>query len=57
MVVAGWNPGRHEDELRSQSHGLGTNDLARFMGPLFSEHKTAALEQADALVLLPLIKG
>lgn len=57
LIIAGWDQGGHEDELKQHANKLNLNDSVFFVGPLFNEQKAAALEHADAFVLPSLSEG
>ena len=51
LVVAGWDDGGHEAELRRTIAELGIQDSAFLIGPQFGADKAAAYQQADAFIL------
>jgi poly(glycerol-phosphate) alpha-glucosyltransferase len=57
LVVAGWDQGGHEQQLRrlAQEHGIARS--VRFVGPQFDDDKAASLACADAFVLPSLSEG
>lgn len=57
LVVAGWDQGGHEDELRAQveQHGLGRSVF--FAGPQFGSAKASCFRHADAFILPSLSEG
>lgn len=57
LVVAGWDQGGHEAELRATAHALGLADAVSFVGPQFGAEKIATLRAADAFVLPSLSEG
>lgn len=57
LVIAGWDQGGYENELKHQARELGLSDSVVFVGPLFNKHKSAALESANAFVLPSFSEG
>lgn len=57
LVIAGWDQGGHEDELRHLVDGLEMCDSVRFAGPRFGPDKTALFRQASAFILPSLSEG
>lgn len=57
LVIAGWDQGGHEAELRAQAESLGIADEVHFVGPLFGADKAAAYAGANAFVLPSLSEG
>jgi poly(glycerol-phosphate) alpha-glucosyltransferase len=57
LVVAGWDQGGFEAELKSQVRGLNMDKTVRFLGPLYGEVKSAALEHAAAVALPSFSEG
>jgi glycosyltransferase involved in cell wall biosynthesis len=57
LVIAGWDQGGHEDELRRQTREMQVDDSVVFVGPLFNERKAAALENAEAFILPSFSEG
>lgn len=51
LVIAGWNQGSHEEELKRLTGGLDINDRTLFTGPLFGEVRDGAYANADAFIL------
>lgn len=57
IVIAGWDQGGHEQELRKLATELQVADTVHFIGPIFDEIKEAALASAKAFVLPSLSEG
>lgn len=57
LVVAGWDQGGYEGELKAMKEDLGIGDSVFFAGPLFGEAKDAAYRRADAFILPSLSEG
>jgi glycosyltransferase involved in cell wall biosynthesis len=57
LVVAGWNQGGHEQELKRLADDLGVAETVRFVGPQFDRDKAASYGIADAFVLPSLSEG
>ncbi len=57
LVIAGWDQGGHEAELRQLAEALQLNEKVRFVGPQFAAQKAASLARADAFVLPSLSEG
>ena len=57
LVIAGWDQGGHEGELRELASALGLHDSVHFIGPQFGELKTACFQAAEAFVLPSLSEG
>jgi poly(glycerol-phosphate) alpha-glucosyltransferase len=57
LVIAGWDQGGHEAELRRLTGELGIAGGVHFAGPLFGADKAAALRNAGAFVLPSLSEG
>lgn len=57
LVIAGWDQGVHENELKKLSNELGVEDEVFFPGPLFDEQKAAAYHHADAFILPSFSEG
>ena len=53
LVIAGWDEGGHEAELRE----LAAAEGVRFPGPLFDEAKRDAFQQCDGFILPSLSEG
>jgi glycosyltransferase involved in cell wall biosynthesis len=57
LVIAGWSQGGHRSQLESLAHTLNVDEDVIFAGPLFNEAKTAAYQNANAIVLPSLSEG
>ncbi len=57
LVIAGWDQGGHEAELRSLAEHLGILDSIAFVGPQFEEAKHASYALADAFILPSFSEG
>jgi len=57
LVIAGWDQGDHEAQLRQQARELGLEDSVHFPGAYFGEAKDAAYANAAAFVLPSLSEG
>jgi poly(glycerol-phosphate) alpha-glucosyltransferase len=57
LVIAGWDQGRHERELKSLAQELGLGRSVCFAGPQFNRDKAATFASADAFVLPSLSEG
>lgn len=57
IVIAGWDQGGHEAELRRLAGSLNLGEAVRFVGPLFGAEKAATLGFADAFILPSLSEG
>lgn len=57
LVIAGWDQGGHEDELKSLAISLGISNKVCFVGPQFDEGKYASYARADAFVLPSFSEG
>ncbi|CAH2406458.1 glycosyltransferase [Mesorhizobium escarrei] len=51
LIIAGWDQGGHEQELKSLVKTLGIEKTVVFTGPLFGDMKDSAFRNADAFVL------
>jgi glycosyltransferase involved in cell wall biosynthesis len=51
LVIAGWDQGSYERELRRQTADNGTANSILFLGPRFNEEKAACFRNCDAFVL------
>lgn len=51
LVVAGWDQGDHEAELKAQVTAAGLEQSVHFIGPQFGDDKAATLSAADAFIL------
>lgn len=57
LVIAGWDQGGHEAELRSLAKQLGILDSIAFVGPQFEEARHASYARADAFILPSFSEG
>lgn len=57
LVIAGWDQGGHEAELKSLATGLGISSSVFFVGPQFDEAKHASYGRADAFILPSISEG
>jgi len=57
LVVAGWDQGGHEAELKTLATDLGIGPEVLFVGPQFDEAKQACYHHADAFVLPSFSEG
>jgi poly(glycerol-phosphate) alpha-glucosyltransferase len=57
LIIAGWDQGGHERELKSRAKELGIDRHVVFAGPLFEEAKAGALQRADGFVLPSFSEG
>ncbi|MEX0641261.1 MAG: glycosyltransferase [Pirellulales bacterium] len=57
LVIAGWEQGGHESELKSVAVGLGIDHDVLFTGPKFGTDKAAAFAHADAFILPSFSEG
>ena len=57
LVIAGWDQGGHEAELKEQASEAGINNGILFIGPQFNESKAACYFHADAFVLPSFSEG
>jgi poly(glycerol-phosphate) alpha-glucosyltransferase len=57
LVIAGWDQGGHEGDLRRLVDELGIRDSVRFPGPLFGSDKASAFRRASAFVLPSISEG
>jgi poly(glycerol-phosphate) alpha-glucosyltransferase len=57
LVLAGWDQGGHEQELKRRAKQLGIERDVHFVGPLFGESKASAYAHANACVLPSLSEG
>jgi glycosyltransferase involved in cell wall biosynthesis len=57
LVIAGWDQGGHENELKAQAASQGVANRITFVGPLYGESKQAALSRADAYILPSFSEG
>jgi poly(glycerol-phosphate) alpha-glucosyltransferase len=57
LVIAGWDQGGHEAELREQQRQLDLGAAVRFVGPVHGPDKAAAFRHAEAFVLPSFSEG
>jgi poly(glycerol-phosphate) alpha-glucosyltransferase len=57
LAIAGWDQGRHEEELRSKARSLQIETSVMFLGPMFGDDKAAAYQNALAFILPSLSEG
>lgn len=57
LVIAGWDQGGHESELKAQVESSGLARSITFAGPQFGEDKRSTYSAADAFVLPSLGEG
>jgi poly(glycerol-phosphate) alpha-glucosyltransferase len=57
LVIAGWDQGGHELELRQLAAQLGIADSVHFIGPQFGLAKESTLQSAHAFILPSLSEG
>jgi len=57
LVIAGWDQGGHEAELRRLAEELGIAETVVFAGPQFGEDKAASFHRATAFVLPSFSEG
>jgi glycosyltransferase involved in cell wall biosynthesis len=57
LVIAGWDQGGHEAELRSLAASLGISGSVLFVGPQFEDAKHASYARADAFILPSFSEG
>jgi poly(glycerol-phosphate) alpha-glucosyltransferase len=57
LVIAGWDQGGHERELRRLVEGLKLGDSVHFRGPVFGDDKIALLRSASAFILPSVSEG
>jgi poly(glycerol-phosphate) alpha-glucosyltransferase len=51
LVIAGWDDGGHQQELRGIVETRGLQDCVEFRGPVFGSDKDALYREADAFIL------
>jgi len=51
LVIAGWDQGRHEDELKRMVAERGLARDVVFLGPVFDDRKKACFQNAGAFIL------
>jgi poly(glycerol-phosphate) alpha-glucosyltransferase len=57
LVIAGWDQGGHETELKAQAELLGLATRVHFVGPQFNAAKHASYHRADAFILPSFSEG
>lgn len=57
LMIAGWDEGGHEAELRQLVEALKLGEAVHFVGPQFDSQKAASLAFADGFVLPSLSEG
>jgi poly(glycerol-phosphate) alpha-glucosyltransferase len=57
LVIAGWDQGGHERELRNLVDRLGIAESVRFPGPAFGADKVSLFKRASAFVLPSMSEG
>lgn len=57
LVIAGWDQGGHEAELRRIAESLALGETVRFVGPQFESQKAASFARADAFILPSVSEG
>jgi poly(glycerol-phosphate) alpha-glucosyltransferase len=57
LVIAGWDQGGHEQELRALASTEGLNESIHFIGPQFGELKAACFQAAAAFILPSVSEG
>jgi glycosyltransferase involved in cell wall biosynthesis len=57
LVIAGWNQGGHEGDLRRLVDELGIRESVRFPGPTFGADKASVFRHASAFVLPSMSEG
>lgn len=57
LVIAGWDQGGHEAELKAQAEQLGLQTRVHFVGPQFDAAKHASYCRADACILPSFSEG
>ncbi len=57
LVVAGWDQGGHEDQLKKMVSEKGLGGDVLFLGPAFDDAKRACLQNADAFILPSFSEG
>ncbi len=57
LVIAGWDEGTHEEELKVLSRRLGLQDSIHFIGPRFGVDKHATFYNAEAFILPSFSEG
>jgi poly(glycerol-phosphate) alpha-glucosyltransferase len=57
LVIAGWDQGGHQTELKLLANALGITDSIAFVGPQFDEAKYESYSCANAFVLPSFSEG
>lgn len=57
LVIAGWDQGSHETELKAQAQRLGLQTCVHFVGPQFNAAKHTSYHRADAFILPSFSEG
>lgn len=57
LVIAGWDQGGHESELKLLSEELGVGNKVFFIGPRFGDEKNACYQHADGFILPSFSEG
>lgn len=57
LLIAGWDDGAHEKDLRAQCGRLGLDGIVNFVGPVMGEAKQEILRASGAFVLPSLSEG
>ena len=57
LIIAGWDQGGHENELKSLAREAGIQDSVLFVGPQFEQAKHASYGRADAFILPSFSEG
>lgn len=57
LVIAGWDQGGHEDELKRMAATLGIETSVHFIGPQFNTNRLLAYAHADAFILPSFSEG
>jgi len=57
LVIAGWDQGGHEEDLRNLADRLGIAESVRFPGPSFGADKVSLFRHASAFVLPSMSEG
>lgn len=57
LVIAGWDQGGHEADLKAQVQQLGISTRVHFVGPQFDAAKHASYRRADAFILPSFSEG
>ena len=57
LVIAGWDQGGHERELRDLVEQLSLEDQVLFVGPQFDDAKAASYAHAEAVILPSVSEG